>query len=253
MGVNKKAAQIRALHEELIAKGAKEERHRIRSVEEKDAEERLRADLAGYTRERDSAFEALNKDQAEYDKQLLALSAGFLALSLAFIKDVVPLKDAIYLWTLYSAWVFLLSCICFVLASFQYSIQGHFGVARFWELTGNARSAEAQQKQEIAQNIDHLWTQLDARAKWGRHWNKASGVLFAIGVLFLVGFVILNVHRQARPIPEPSQPARSDPVKSEPSQGRTSKVPPSPQTSPKPQDGCTLYLPKTFQTLVGGC
>jgi hypothetical protein len=234
MGVKKTAAQIRAFREEFIAKGAKEERQRIGSVEDKDAEERLRADLAEYTRERDSAFEALNKDQAEYDKQLLALSAGFLALSLAFIKDVVPLKDAVFLWTLYSAWGFLLSCICFVLASFQYSIEGHFGVARYWELRGNARLSEAEKRQEIDQNIDQLWTQLDARATWGRHWNKASGVLFAIGVLFLVGFVILNVHRQAHPIPKPNQPTRSDPVKPEPSLGRTFKVPPPSQASPKP-------------------
>jgi hypothetical protein len=234
MRVKKTAAQMRALREELIAKDAQEERQRIGSAEGKDAEERLRADLAEYTRERDSAFEALNKDQAEYDKQLLTLSAGFLALSLAFIKDVVPLKDAICLWTLYSAWGLLLSCICFVLASFQYSIEGHFGVARYWELRGHARMAEAERRQEIDQNIDQLWTQLDARATWGRRWNKASGVLFAIGVLFLVGFVILNVHRQAHPIPESNRLTRSDPVKPEPSQGRTSKVPPSPQANPKP-------------------
>ena len=32
-------------------------------------------ELTECTKEKDSAFETLNKDQAEYDKQLLALSA----------------------------------------------------------------------------------------------------------------------------------------------------------------------------------
>ncbi len=111
MGVNKAAAQIRALREEWIAKGAAEERQRCTTEKENDAEERLRSDLAECMKERDSAFEASNKEQAEYDKQLLTLSAGTLALSLSFIKDVVPLEDAIFLWALYFVWVLLFSCI----------------------------------------------------------------------------------------------------------------------------------------------
>ena len=40
-------------------------------------------ELAECSNERDSAYETLNKDQAEYDKQLLALSAAFLGVALA--------------------------------------------------------------------------------------------------------------------------------------------------------------------------
>ena len=39
-----------------------------------------------------------------YDQSLLTLSSGALALSLAFIKDVVALKDAHHVWMLFASW-----------------------------------------------------------------------------------------------------------------------------------------------------
>jgi hypothetical protein len=232
MGVNKTAARIQALREELMTKGAEEEYQRLRREEEKNEAERLRSDLAEYSKERDSAFEALNKEQAEYDKQLLALSAGILALSLSFIKDVVPLKDAMFLWVLDLAWLLLVSCICLVLWSFQFSIHGQLGVVRYWDLKSNARTAEAQERLEIDQHIDQLWAQLDRHSKLGKRMNIVSGLLFAVGVLFLVGFVVLNVERQAHSVSPAIQPGGSDPTKPKPPQ-RTFKVPLAPQANSK--------------------
>ena len=53
-------------------------------------------------KEIDDVYQTINENQAECDKQILTLSSGFLAVALAFIKDVVPLKEAELLWLLIS-------------------------------------------------------------------------------------------------------------------------------------------------------
>lgn len=147
---------------------------------------------------RDDAFETLNKDQAEYDKQLLALSAGFLGVSLAFVKDVVPLKDAAHLWEFYAALGLLFGCVCFVLATFQYGIHAHLGLADYWkrmgEMCGEANEAK---REETRSNLERRHAKLERKHEVIKWLNWIAGGLFGVGVLFLVLFVILNVHRES--------------------------------------------------------
>ncbi len=84
-------------------------------------------------KEIDDVYATINEDQAEYDKQLLTLSSGFLAVSLAFIKDIVPLKDAELLWILYLSFILLAFCIVSVLFSYQFSIAGLFKAKEYWD------------------------------------------------------------------------------------------------------------------------
>jgi hypothetical protein len=130
----------------------------------------------------DEVYTTINENQAEYDKQLLTLSSGFLAVSLAFIKDVVPLKDAELLWILYLAFVLLALCIVTVLFSYQFSIAGLFRAKEYWDslLAGNK---DAKFPYAFARHI--------------RRVNKVSGILFLLGVSSLVLFVILNVNHEA--------------------------------------------------------
>jgi hypothetical protein len=251
MGVNKTAAQIRALREELIARGAAEERQRTESEKEKDAEERLQADRAECTKERDSAYETLNNDQAEYDKQLLTLSAGFLAFSLAFIKDIVPLNHAAHLWALYLAFTLIGSCVWLVLISYQYSIQGQIRLAKYWELRAEALLAETQKTREIEAHLRRLWSQIDRHSRQVRRLNLLSGGLFLVGVAFLVGFAISNISRQVHmpsseiksgvaavhteqpPAPPVSPCAGASIPKFPPRPGSIPKVPPPPPPPPR--------------------
>jgi len=59
----------------------------------------------------------------EFDKSLLTFSSSALGLSLAFIKDVVPLDKAGWLPYLLLSWVSFAGCIIVTIASFQFSIQ----------------------------------------------------------------------------------------------------------------------------------
>lgn len=64
------------------------------------------------------------KSEVEYfDHNLLAFSSGALGLSLAFIKDVVPLARAIWLPCLFASWIAFVFCILIVLTSLQISIR----------------------------------------------------------------------------------------------------------------------------------
>lgn len=152
-------------------------------------------------KERDNAFDTLNKDQAEYDRQLLALSAAFLGVSLAFVKDVVPLRDVACLWEFDAALGCLLACVCIVLWTFQYSIHGHFRLVKYWEQKEKWLQTPEGGKAEIERQLNELCTWLARKAGRIKIANRASGILFAVGTVFLVVFVITNLHREAHSAP----------------------------------------------------
>jgi hypothetical protein len=172
-------------------------------------------------KEIDEAFNTINADQAECDKQLLTLSSAFLAVSLAFIKDTVKLPDTDMLWALYTAWILLGLCIMLVLFSYQYSIAGNFKAKHYWE------------------NVN---TNLDLKFPYGyatsiKWLNRVSGVLFGLGVFFLVLFIICNIRTEAAMSPRildgsnMRTPQQGDLVQ----KGSNIKAPPAPQpVQPKP-------------------
>ena len=148
--------------------------------------------------EKDAAHETGNKDQAEYDKQLLTLSSAFLAVSLAFIKDVVPVKQAIHLWSLYAAFILVALCIFLVLFSLQFSIEGNEIVKRYWDLKlsfleDSDGSDEAKQDEALT----GVRQRIIKHAHCVKVINRLSGVLFVLGIISIVGFVISNLHNGA--------------------------------------------------------
>lgn len=56
-----------------------------------------------------------------FDKYLITFSTGALALSLSFIKDIVPLKDAIWVPLLIVSWVAFLLAALVTLVSFRHT------------------------------------------------------------------------------------------------------------------------------------
>jgi hypothetical protein len=158
-------------------------------------------------KERDNAFDILNKDQAEYDRQLLALSAAFLGVSLAFVKDVVPLKDTLHLWEFDAALGSLLACICLVLGTFQYSIHGHFRLMEYWQLKEKLlQSTDDEERTGISGKLSGLWTWLNHKADRIKWLNRFSGVLFALGTIFLVIFVMTNMYDAAHSVQVSTEP-----------------------------------------------
>jgi hypothetical protein len=84
------------------------------------ADDALRWQL--YNDHKRQAWEDIQSSTDSYDQGLLTLSSGGLALSIAFIKDIVPLQHATWLLLLYVSWIAFGLCILTTVVSFQIAI-----------------------------------------------------------------------------------------------------------------------------------
>jgi len=171
----------------------------------------------------DDLFKRITADQAEYDKQLLTLSSGFLAVSLAFIKDIVHLPEAQLLFLLYLAFMWFGLCIMLVLFSYQFSISVNLRAKVYWE------------NRQVGRDSDFPYR----RAELVKHLNRISGILFAFGVSCVVTFVIFNLHREAHMARTTDGAYIKTPGNSNPEdRGSLIKAPAKPAaTPPKPSGG----------------
>jgi hypothetical protein len=156
-----------------------------------------------------------------FDKAILTCSTGGLALSIAFLKDIVPFSTATSLWLLFSSWgAFVLAIVSTIVAymAAQRDIPGQLKAAdRYYLQDDEAAAIERRTAQRVANSL-----------------TDASGFLFIAGALASVVFVGLNVERGAalstrdiRPdsaraisapqlIPMPTQPAAQNPIEPSP-------------------------------------
>jgi hypothetical protein len=69
------------------------------------------------------AWADLQSSSDQFDKSLLTFSSGALALSIAFVKDIVPLREAAFRGLLYWSWLAFGLCIAVTIMSFAFSVQ----------------------------------------------------------------------------------------------------------------------------------
>jgi hypothetical protein len=75
-----------------------------------------------FKQHRERVWEDRQASSDAFDKALLTFSSGALGLSLAFIKDIVPLERAVYLVFLFVSWACFSACIVVTVLSFRFSI-----------------------------------------------------------------------------------------------------------------------------------
>ncbi len=115
-----------------------------------------------------------------FDNNLLTFSSGALGLSIAFIKDIVPLEHAEWLKTLYFSWFMFGCCIIVTVASFQIA----------------ARAAMAHIKVLDDYYIDGDETALTRKSPWEKSlpWCAGLGSLFLVlGIFSTIFFASKNV------------------------------------------------------------
>lgn len=116
-----------------------------------------------------------------FDKNLLALSSGALGVSLAFIKDIVPLGQAHLIPLLVISWITFALCILVTLASFQVSIKALECSLPFAE-----RYYLKNERDALDKHRDTFWCR-------GVDWcTGTAGVLFIIGLVCTIVFVCVN-------------------------------------------------------------
>jgi len=133
-----------------------------------------------YDEHRQQAWHDIQTETDNFDRNLLALSTSTLVLSLGFIKDIVPLKQAVWLSVLYVSWVTFALCILVTVASFRVSILAH------------------------KKQLDYLWkfymerddSYFNKKSFWSRTLKTttwAASLCFVAGMACTVAFAIKNV------------------------------------------------------------
>lgn len=118
----------------------------------------------------------------KFDNAILTLSTGALGISLAFIKDIVPLKIAQNLWLLKASWWLFGLSIISTLASFVASQRGISRQLKYAEeYYLNKRDEYLKKRNYPAILTDFL--------------NYSSGTLFIAAILITIFFVISNLGR----------------------------------------------------------
>ena len=140
----------------------------------------------------ESVQEGERVNTTAYDKAILTLASAALALSLAFIKDLVPVEHARLFWMLVSSWV------GFVL-SIGVNIGGYLRVS--WIAGPRIREAVALlRNQNLTQAvIDQLESITRKDERWIRWLNVCQGVTFLLSMALLTFYVCFNLLVGPRP------------------------------------------------------
>jgi hypothetical protein len=153
------------------------------TVQRAQADDALRWQL--FTDYQKQAWADIQSSTDSYDQSLLTLSSGGLGLSIAFIKDIIPLRQAIWLPLLYFSWGFFGLCILTTIISFQVAI-----------LTQN-------------EHLNSCWKfyieRDDSSRTGGGKYSKilkgctiTAGTLFVAALVLTIVFAVGNVRRYSK-------------------------------------------------------
>lgn len=115
-----------------------------------------------------------------FDKAILTLSSAFLALSIGFVQDFVPLNLAVYLWLLVVSWIALTGSILFTMVSFL--------------LGQKAALIQLEHAVQYYLNEKSEYLNKPNRAtQAAKCTDRVSAVLFGLAVVATLAFVLLNL------------------------------------------------------------
>jgi len=149
-------------------------------------EDRIADNVRVYEKTRDQLNKTASSDSGLFDRSLLTLSSGFLAISLAFIKDIVSLGAVSNIWLLYGSWIgFALTIIC-TMAGFIHSQ---------WSMPKLIKTLDGcfRQRKPDYEPYDAQYNKTSRRARW---MNTISGGSFIFAVVLTIGFVIINTSKE---------------------------------------------------------
>ena len=137
-----------------------------------------------YLEERKLLVDAEREGARTFDKAILTLAAGALALSITFLEKVVPVAQATTLWSLTSSWVAFGFSIFLILFSFLTSqwacVRQRAILDKQWLNNSDGRKSER-----------NNWTTATTLL------NVGSILLFATGVVFFCYFSFANLPKEA--------------------------------------------------------
>lgn len=133
-----------------------------------------------YDEHRKQAWDDMQSSTDSFDQSLLTLSSGLLALSVSFVKDIVPLSEAAHIWLLFLSWIFFALCILLTVSSFQLGIAAQKHHLKFIRQYYIERNAKALNKPSVPSTLLAVFT-----------WFAL--VSFFAGILCTVIFCIISI------------------------------------------------------------
>jgi hypothetical protein len=163
-------------------------------------------DMTNQPREDDARLQDLIKDvsgadakNAEaFDKAILTLSSGALALSLAFTKDIVSPATAEYNFLLYASWAFFMLALSVNVAGFMRSFRNARQLRR---LLFDALRHGTKSEDLVQPLMDNQVNEVYRIHFW-------QGALFLIGATAFTIYVMLNFHHEATMAKSKHDPAK---------------------------------------------
>lgn len=134
------------------------------------------AGYADYLRERQASIELECKQAESFDRWILTLSGGALAITMTFVKEFAPSGGRVDVHYLLIGWASFAASMCSTLLSFLASQRGH---------------------QRLRCILDEQFKRgsIDQSNHWGRMTaalNLLSMLLFFVGILCVAVFVLRN-------------------------------------------------------------
>lgn len=133
-----------------------------------------------YKNTRDDLLRRQLSNSEKLDSAILTLSTGVLGLSLAFIKDIVPIKVAVHLWLLKTSWWLFGVSIVVTLCSFVASQLG---------INTQLRYA----KKYYLDNKNRYLRKTNRFGKVTDSLNYSSCAIFIVAIMCTIIFVSLNI------------------------------------------------------------
>lgn len=149
-------------------------------------EKKKQDDKQVYLEERKQSVSAERDTAQQFDKAILTLAAGALALSLTFINQVAPHPKSNSIFFLVSAWSLFCISLCLTLISF---LTSQAACRRYREIL----DADILEKSDNSENIPARWT----------NWlNYLSISFFILGIVFLIIFSATNLSKGGENMPK---------------------------------------------------
>lgn len=135
------------------------------------------------------AWDDIQSSTDSYDQAMLTLSTGGLGLSIAFIKDIVPLQQAVWLPVLYVSWGAFAACILTTIVSFLIAM-------------GTQREHLDRCYAYLILKVESAKDDPPNRGLW--FCTRLAGALFVVALACTIFFAVQNVRRYSK------MPPRSD-------------------------------------------
>jgi len=203
--------------------------------------------------------ESLEKNNAEllslykqayqdFDKQVIYIAGGGLALSIGFVKDIVKVASSGSLGFLMGTWAFLACTLLLNLISYMVSSRASNAMLESNQHMLQYYAAEKEEdKEEPFAKALRFHERAERNSNWVKRLNLFSIVFTAAGIGSFLLFVSLNLasmsQNQTTDKPHTSQPQGPDETKGTPLPHHLTPKPQAP-TAPVPNQGNQPTTPK---------